>query len=440
MSWRDAAVLGGRALRRNPGRSVLTITAVALGAALLSALLSIADTARSRVLSQVSHGGALAGISVEPASPNPNQAGLDNPSPGPARPLTAAALEQIRSLPHVVRLVPVTTTPVRVVPPLPSCARLRRRCGSGEFDSALLGVDLSDTTDLPVSLVAGRYPAPNALTQVDVTQDYLQRVGVTSARAASVVGTKVDIGAFRVLPGSPDRRFRVGYRWVRATVVGVVDQQTASGALLAWPAPVEADFTWTAAGRAAGDSDAPASPYAGALVSADRLGSVTAVRTAIAEVGYNTSAPQNLLVSVDRYLHVVELVLSAIGAVALAIAALGISNALLAAVRERRREIGIMKAIGARDRDVLTAFLVEAGIVGLAGGVVGAAAGTGVAVAIGALADHELAAQGLRGVSLTVPPLIVVAAVVGSVVVALLAGAVPARRAARLSPREAVGS
>jgi putative ABC transport system permease protein len=438
MSWRDAAALGGRDLRRNPGRSLLTVIAVALGAALLSALLSIADTARTRVLSQVSHGGSLAGISVEPARPNPTQAGLDNPTPGPPRDLTAAALEQIHHLPHVTRVVAVTAAPVRVVTPQRRCPPRGGGCGSGEFGSSLLGVDLSDTTDLPVSLVAGRYPAPDAVFQVDVTQDYLQRVGVTSARAASVVGTKVDIGSFRLLPGPG--RAPVGFRWVQATVVGVVDEQAAAGALLAWPPLAGADFTWTAAGRAAGDSDAPTSPYAGALVSADNLGNVTSVRTAIAEVGYNTSAPQNLLVSVQRYLHVVELVLSAIGGVALAIAAIGISNALLASVRERRREIGIMKALGARDRDVLTTFLVEAGAVGLAGGVVGAAAGTAVATVIGAFADHDLAAQGLRGVSLSVPPLIVVVSVVGSVAVALLAGALPARRAARLSPREAVSS
>ena len=77
---------------------------------------------------------------------------------------------------------------------------------------------------------------------------------------------------------------------------------------------------------------------------ANGLGSVSAVRARITAVGYSTSAPENLIASVQRYLHVVEIVLSGIGAIALVIASLGISNALLAAVRERRREIGVLKA------------------------------------------------------------------------------------------------
>ena len=102
---------------------------------------------------------------------------------------------------------------------------------------------------------------------------------------------------------------------------------------------------------------------------------MTDVRTEINTVGYSTSAPETLITQVQRYLHVVELVLAGIGIIALAIAALGISNAMLAAIRERRREIGVLKAIGATDRDVRRVFLVEAGTLGLLGGVIGAAVG-----------------------------------------------------------------
>ena len=92
MKWADALTLAARELRRRPARSALTVAAVMLAAALLVALLAVVTTARTRVLSQISKGGALAAISVQPAEPNPGQETLDDPTPGPFRPITAAAV------------------------------------------------------------------------------------------------------------------------------------------------------------------------------------------------------------------------------------------------------------------------------------------------------------------------------------------------------------
>jgi ABC-type antimicrobial peptide transport system permease subunit len=136
--------------------------------------------------------------------------------------------------------------------------------------------------------------------------------------------------------------------------------------------------------------------------------------------------------------RVVEIVLGGIGVIALAIAALGIANALLAAVRERRREIGVLKAVGARDRDVLRTFLIEAGVMGALGGLIGSILGLAVARAVAAVVDGYLTSQGLAGVQVGMPYRLGLAAVAGSVVLALLGGALPARRAARLPAREAV--
>jgi hypothetical protein len=350
----------------------------------------------------------------------------------------------------VTAVIPILQAQVIVIPPArpPADSRLcaaahplahcdganENSSGVPIYGSNIVGADLSEVGSLPVSLLAGNYPSLNSTTEVDVTPNYLTRVGLGVGAAHEVIGSDVALGAFKVL----DREFRVALRWSTVEIVGVVDQQAGSGEFLTYPNLVASDFRWTAAGRANGDSDAPQSLYTGALVEADQLGHVSAVRGQIATIGYSSSAPEDVIVSVEKYLHVIEFILTAIGVVALAIAALGIANALLAAVRERRREIGVMKAIGARDRDVMRTFLVEAGCLGLVGGLVGTVLGIVIFFGIGDFANNYLTSQGLRGVPITIAWDIPVGAIVGATVVSVLAGVIPARRASRLATREAV--
>ena len=461
MKWRDAIGLACRELGRRPGRAALTLMAVTLATALLSALLAVAGTAQTRVLSQIANGGPLASISVSPAAPDPTQAGLDNPRSGPARDLTTHTLARIRALPHVRSVVPVTATRIVVVPPAlpPRGSTACRQPGACIPDASngnepdrpvrpinteLVGVNLRQLGNLPVSLLSGRFPAVNATDQVDVSQDYVNHLGLPKAKAAEVVGTRIMIGSTRFAgtetADAPEGRrvAVVAYRWTTATIVGVVQQEAAPGDVLAWPPMARQDFDWVESGRALGDSDAPTSPYVQAVVVADQLANVESVRTAIAEVGYTSSAQESIITAVGHYLHVVEIVLSGIGVVALAIAALGIANALMAAVRERRREIGVLKAIGARDRDIMRTFLVEAGTLGFVGGVLGTALGAVIALVIGGLANQYLESQGLAGVRLDIPILLPLGAVLGATAVAIMAGVFPARRAARLPAREAM--
>jgi ABC-type antimicrobial peptide transport system permease subunit len=426
--------MAARELFRRPGRAILTMVAVALATSLLTALVAIATTGRTRVLDQITHGGALAGISVAAASPNPGQEGLDNPTPGPAKTITSSALRSMERIPHVTSVVPVLQAEVIVVSPNGPDARDSSR--SPIYRNDVVGINFSQGASLPISLVTGAYPAPRSMNEVDVTPGYLASIGLGSDAARTVIGTDVELGAFTVL----DRNFRVGFRWSRVKIVGVINQQVGSGQFLSYPGLVASDVQWTAAGRANGDSDAPTSPYIGALVEADQLSDVSRVRSQIAAIGYSSSAPEDVIVSVEKYLHVIEFILTAIGVVALAIAALGIANALFAAVRERRREIGVMKAIGARDRDVMRAFLVEAGCVGFVGGIVGTAIGVAIFVGIGDFANNYLTSQGLRGVPITIAWYIPIGAVIGAALISVLAGAFPALKASRLSAREAVES
>jgi ABC-type antimicrobial peptide transport system permease subunit len=177
------------------------------------------------------------------------------------------------------------------------------------------------------------------------------------------------------------------------------------------------------------------------IVLASSLNDLHAARAVVLGMGYANSAPEHLVTSVLRYLRVVDIVLAGIGAIALSIAALGVANALLAAVRERRREIGVLKAIGARDRDILRWFLLEAFAVGLLGGIMGTAAGLLIALWVGVSVNSYLVQQGLQSIqfgdlSLT----LLTVSILGTTALAIVAGVIPALQAARLSPKEAVAA
>jgi hypothetical protein len=465
VKWRDAAALAVTSVRRRLGRSILTVLAVALATTLLTALVTIAGTARTKILAELSRGGPLAGIKVAAAEPDLSQLDNDDARPGPPRDLDDGALRRISALPAVRTVIPIVDAQMVVVPPEPPVradvmAKLPpttvARPGNGTttstapnpiattvrapdaFTETVVGVDLTKSSELPITVLAGRLPDPHSLTEVAVTSGYLQRLGLTKDYAPAVLGTELTMGAPRASTGG---RIRLRSRWFKATVVGVVAQEAAPGQFVVPLEQTKMARAWTASGGDAGGRvQIPTSPYDGLFVIVRGLDEVSPVRAQITDIGYATTAPENLIASVERYLRVVEIVLAAIGLIALVIASLGITNALLAAVRERRREIGVLKAIGARDRDVARVFLLEAGALGLIGGVLGTAGGWLAAFTVSRVVNGYLAHQGLSGVRLGFPATIFGASIVGAGLLATVAGTLPARRAASLPAREAMES
>ncbi len=162
---------------------------------------------------------------------------------------------------------------------------------------------------------------------------------------------------------------------------------------------------------------------------------VAQVQDAIKQMGFRTFSVLDATKSLRRFFTVLDLFLGIFGSLALAVATLAIINTLVMAVLERRREIGVMKAIGASDGDVKRLFFAEAGAMGFFGGVLGIALGFAIGKAINLgtgiyLHNHQLPAEAVW----IMPPWLIGAAIAFSIVVSLLAGLYPASRAARLDP------
>ena len=127
------------------------------------------------------------------------------------------------------------------------------------------------------------------------------------------------------------------------------------------------------------------------------------------------------------------------GSLALAVASLGIINTLVMAILERRREIGIMKALGASDMDVKKLFFSKPGAMGIVGGVLGVAMGWTIGKVINAATNIYLHRQNLPSETFwSVPWWLVLGALLFSLLVSLFSGLYPAARAAKLDPVKAL--
>ncbi|HXM20521.1 MAG TPA: FtsX-like permease family protein [Terriglobales bacterium] len=166
---------------------------------------------------------------------------------------------------------------------------------------------------------------------------------------------------------------------------------------------------------------------------------VQPVEDAIKKMGFNTFSIVDATRSLRQFFAVLDLFLGIFGSLALAVASIGIINTLVMAILERRREIGIMKAIGASDGDVKGLFFAEAGVMGVFGGVVGVALGWTIGRVINLGTNVYLKRQHFPPEQIWfVPWWLVVGAIAFAIVVSLLSGLYPASRAARLDPVQAL--
>jgi len=149
----------------------------------------------------------------------------------------------------------------------------------------------------------------------------------------------------------------------------------------------------------------------------------------------NVHTTGEMLDLMQNLVGILQAALGGIAAISLLVGGVGVMNTMYTAVLERTREIGVMKAVGARRRHILMLFLLESGFMGLIGGLLGAFVGLGIALGIKLLAPIFLPGTALEvGFS----PGLLLGVLVFSFVLGALSGFFPAREAAKLPPVEAL--
>ena len=152
---------------------------------------------------------------------------------------------------------------------------------------------------------------------------------------------------------------------------------------------------------------------------------------------FTVSSMTSIRQNISETMNTMAIFLGAIAAISLVVGAVGISNTMFTSVLEKTKEIGIMKAIGAKNRDIMIIFLLNAGMIGLVGGIGGVIVGSVASGSVGALVSSEGGMMRMFGsTSLSIELLI--AAFLFSIAIGLIAGAIPAYRASRLKPVDAL--
>jgi ABC-type antimicrobial peptide transport system permease subunit len=167
---------------------------------------------------------------------------------------------------------------------------------------------------------------------------------------------------------------------------------------------------------------------------------LTDVRKQITEKGFGSFSIVDQIEQIRTVFLIIDSVLGLLGGISLLVASFGIANTMIMSILERTREIGIMKAIGAEDREIRLIFFVEAAVIGLFGGVVGVLLAWGIDGLANRLAYRFiLKPQGASFIDFfSLPPYLSIGAILFALIVSILAALYPASRAARIDPVRAL--
>jgi len=417
LHWRDTLKVGLGSAGRRPLRTSLTTTGVAIGIAAMSLIVALAGGLQNALSAPALATSQLHQVVVYPAA----QASSTSFDSG-----TLATLSAQQHVAAAWGQMAMTGTFAGGLV-----------AGTAPIPGSLASMPPRSQANSNLTLSAGRLPTSDSAPEVLLTDT--QAVALGFSNPAAAVNTPIKFSALYGVLELPGQQSNPAANHVplSLTVVGIIPSRFmpagASGAMLPYTL---AGTYWSQLAQANGWRGGE---YSSVTLLADSGSAVTGLRDQVTSMGFQAQTFGDQFRGFEDLLSRLRLALLGLAIVALLLACLGIANTMYTAVLERTKEIGVIKALGARSRDVLLLFVAEAAVIGLAGGLIG----TMIAVALARVGNAAVdrLTQGVAAGGLDVfrtDAWVVVAALALAVLLSTFSGLLPAVRAALQDPVKAL--
>jgi putative ABC transport system permease protein len=475
MRFDDYLRLAFRNIRRQKLRSTLTIFAVVIGVTSVTIMLALVTGAKNFFLTQVEANGTLQQVAISSKTDitNFNDAQHNGGSNNcdTCVKLNDALVDKIKSVQHVTGVARIAGN-----------GTLQAISYSGQKLTTEQTTAYDANGIITNNILAGRdIEASDTIGVITITSDYADKFGYKN-NYQSLVGKQVQLetqnfytGVGATIqppqqgPGTNNQGPNQQPTTLTATIVGVADTANNSATIrvpLEWMRQMNESqmYQFTAADQAAqqaaqaacnntrGPCNQPQqhltlvvqdmlaqNGYSSLIAKVDNSKNAATAATAIKRLGVGAADAQASINQQLTIFNIIGLVLGGIGGIALAVAAIGVVNTMIMAILERTREIGVMRAVGAKRSTVRTLFTLEASMLGFLGGVIGVGFGFGLTKVANIIVNKQLASQGVKVHNIIGLPVWLIVTVIGiATLIGMLAGLYPAARAAKLDPVEAL--